>query len=209
MYHFVANGVYRFCEWVTRLAYLNVLWISFSLLGLIVLGAGPSTVAMYTVTRKWLTGNLDIPIFKTFFNTYKKEFQRGNLLGIILFCILAVFWIDFKIFAVMDAEFSVVTILLSSLSLVFFVLLLFIFPVYVHFNIKLSEVFKFSVLIGFSKPFYSLMMIAGSFGALFISLLHVTVILFFSGSLFSLIMSAIALRAFKSLERSQADEQAA
>jgi uncharacterized membrane protein YesL len=209
MYHFVANGVYRFCEWVTRLAYLNVLWISFSLLGLIVLGAGPSTVAMYTVTRKWLTGNLDIPIFKTFFQTYKKEFQRGNLLGIILFCILAVFWIDFKIFAVMDAEFSVVTILLSSLSLVFFVLLLFIFPVYVHFNIKLSEVFKFSVLIGFSKPFYSLMMIAGSFGALFISLLHVTVILFFSGSLFSLIMSAIALRAFKSLERSQADEQAA
>jgi uncharacterized membrane protein YesL len=209
MYHFVANGVYRFCEWVTRLAYLNVLWISFSLLGFIVLGAGPSTVAMYTVTRKWLTGNPDVPIFKTFFAAYKKEFLSGNLLGIILFIILAVFWLDFKIFAVMNAEFSIVTILLSSLSLVFFVLLLFIFPVYVHYNIKLSEVFKFSILVGLSKPFYSLMMIAGAIGALFISLLHVTVILFFSGSLFSLIMSALALKAFKSLERSQAKEQAA
>jgi uncharacterized membrane protein YesL len=67
MIHIVTNGVYRFCEWVTRLAYLNLLWIMFSLAGLVVFGVMPSTIAMYTVTRRWLTEDVDIPIFKYIF----------------------------------------------------------------------------------------------------------------------------------------------
>lgn len=209
MYHIVTNGVYRFCEWVTRLAYLNLLWVAFSLAGLVVFGVGPSTVAMYTVTRKWMTESPDIPIFKTFFQAYKIEFRKANLLGLILMGLAALFYLDFMIFGLMDAEASFLAIVFSSLLIVFMILLLFIFPVYVHYDIPLSKTFRYALLIGFSRPLFTIAMIAGGIGTIFISLLHVTIIIFFSGSLFALVISALALKAFKSIESSRAKEQTA
>ncbi|GAA3329130.1 hypothetical protein GCM10020331_075920 [Ectobacillus funiculus] len=35
----------------------------FSIAGLVVLGIMPATAATFSVTRKWVTGNTDIPIF--------------------------------------------------------------------------------------------------------------------------------------------------
>ena len=32
------GGIYRYSEWIMRLAYINILWILFTLLGLVVFG---------------------------------------------------------------------------------------------------------------------------------------------------------------------------
>ena len=66
MIHSVTNGLNRFCTWVMRLAYLNVLWILFSLAGLVVFGLMPATAAMFTVAREWAKGNTDAPVFSVF-----------------------------------------------------------------------------------------------------------------------------------------------
>jgi uncharacterized membrane protein YesL len=203
MYHTITNGVYRFCEWVTRLAYLNLLWIAFTLVGLIIFGVGPATIAMYTVTRKWLTESPDIPIFKTFFEAYKKEFRKGNVLGIILFSIGAILYVDFMVLDLLSQETSILKVIFSSLFVVFVMMLLYIFPVFVHYDIPLSKNFKYALIIGFTRPLYSLGMIIGALGAITISLLHITIIIFFSGSFFALVMTAFALRAFKSLGNSK------
>ncbi|MFC0270402.1 YesL family protein [Metabacillus herbersteinensis] len=209
MFHFVTNGVYRFCEWVTRLAYLNLLWIAFSLAGLVIFGLMPSTIAMYTVTRKWVTEDPDIPLFKTFFEAYKKEFKKANLFGLILFGTSALFYVNFRILALINAEVSIITMIFLSLLAVFGVLLLLVFPVYVHYDIRMLQTFKYALLIGLSRPLNSIAMIAGAIGVVYLILLHVTLIIFFSGSLFSLIMTALAVKAFKSIEQSYEKRQAA
>ena len=70
------------CNWFVRLAYINILWILFSLAGLIIFGFFPATVAMLATLRQYLQKN-DPPVFKTFWNYYKTEFFASNKLGAI------------------------------------------------------------------------------------------------------------------------------
>ncbi|MEH7253744.1 DUF624 domain-containing protein, partial [Neobacillus niacini] len=63
-----------FAIWMLKVAYLNVLWISFTLVGLGLFGLFPSTGAMYTIVQKWLRKEPVEKIFHTFWNIYKKEF---------------------------------------------------------------------------------------------------------------------------------------
>ncbi|BDG36084.1 DUF624 domain-containing protein [Saccharococcus caldoxylosilyticus] len=52
--------LYRVCEWITRLACINILWMLFTLAGLIVFGIAPATVALFTIVRKWLVFHVTI-----------------------------------------------------------------------------------------------------------------------------------------------------
>jgi uncharacterized membrane protein YesL len=80
--------IYRICIWISKLAYINLLWILFSLIGLVVLGITPSTVGIFAVVRKWLREGIDhTPILQTYWTTYKKEFWRANLLGFVFLII--------------------------------------------------------------------------------------------------------------------------
>ncbi len=51
-YTSMIGGLYRICEWVMRLAYVNLLWIGIFWLGLVVFGFFPSSAAMFAVVRK-------------------------------------------------------------------------------------------------------------------------------------------------------------
>ena len=76
------RGVYSVSEWVMKFTYVNILWITFSILGLFVLGLFPATTAMFAVIRKWVLKLPDIPTFKTFTSAYKKEFLKSNVIGL-------------------------------------------------------------------------------------------------------------------------------
>src|SRR5690625_7886567 len=84
----------KVCEVISRMAYVNLLWIFFTILGLGVLGIIPATVSLFTITRKWVMSEQDIPVFKTFWQTYRKEFIKSNMLGVILFEIVFLLYID-------------------------------------------------------------------------------------------------------------------
>ena len=73
----------NFCEWIWRFMILNFLWVIFMVAGGVVLGIMPSTVATFYILRKWVQGNFDIPIFKTFKDVYKKEFINSNKCGFV------------------------------------------------------------------------------------------------------------------------------
>lgn len=70
--------MYGACEAIMKIAWLNTLWVLFTLGGGVVFGWAPSTAAMFTVVRKWLLGRTDAPVFKTFYQTYKKEFFKNK-----------------------------------------------------------------------------------------------------------------------------------
>lgn len=122
------GGFYKLLEWISRLAFLNILWISFSLLGLILFGFFPATVAMYSVVRKWMYGKEDVSIFRTFWTAYKQEFVKSNLLGLIIFTIGVILYIDFHF--VIQATNSFVSILYIPFLLISFILVCMVFYIF-------------------------------------------------------------------------------
>lgn len=84
----------HFCEWIMRFAYTNLLWLFFTLLGLGVFGIMPATAALFAVMRKWIQGQDNVPVLKTFWQEYKGEFFRSNLLGAVLALIGVIIYID-------------------------------------------------------------------------------------------------------------------
>ncbi|WP_260843514.1 YesL family protein, partial [Staphylococcus epidermidis] len=76
------DALYAGCEAVVKIAWLNGLWLLFTLLGGVLFGWAPSTAAMCAVIRKWLMGQKDVPIFPLFLDTYKKEFLKVNAIGL-------------------------------------------------------------------------------------------------------------------------------
>src|SRR4051794_15867366 len=77
------NGnVYKYCDWIMKFGYLNLLWMLFTLTGLIIFGFMPATISLFTITRAWIRGNTDIPIWSTFLKVYKSEFVKSNKVGL-------------------------------------------------------------------------------------------------------------------------------
>ena len=88
-----SGGIYSLCNWFVRLAYINILWILFSLAGLVIFGFFPATIAMLATLRQYLQKN-DPPVFKTFWNYYKTEFFASNKLGAIIVVIGLILFIN-------------------------------------------------------------------------------------------------------------------
>jgi uncharacterized membrane protein YesL len=151
---------YSVSLWSMRLAYINMLWIFFTLSGLIVFGIGPATGAMFTVIRKWVMRETDIPVFKTFWDQYRKDFIKTNLLTMIMLLIGYILYIDLKFFNSMDGFlFQILSYLFIGLFLLFFITLMHLFPIFVHCELKVLQYIKFSFLYGLSYPIITVLMI--------------------------------------------------
>jgi uncharacterized membrane protein YesL len=183
------NGLYSISEWVMRLAYVNILWMIFSLLGLVILGFFPATVAMFAVVRKWVRKEMDVPVFKLFWTTYKAEFLKSNLLGLIIGFAGVVMYFNFTIIeATVIPAFKWLYIPYIIITVLYLFTLLYIFPVFVHFNIKLKEVVKNAFILMTVNPLvtFSKAVLTGVLCFLFLK--FPGVIPFFSGSLIALLL---------------------
>jgi uncharacterized membrane protein YesL len=198
------NGLYTLTEWITRFAYVNILWIGFSLLGLVVFGISPATVAMFTIIRKWIMGESDIPVFQTFWNSYKKEFLRGNGLGIVIALLAYIIYIDLN-YLKLD---SVIQIPLYLIIFAIVMTILYIFPVYVHYNVTLFQLFKNSFFIMMVNPVSSIMMLLGFVALFFVMKFLPALLFFFGGSLSAGIIMSSCYLAFQKVEKKQKEAQA-
>ena len=66
----IAEVYYKYASKIAMVFYLNLLWILFSCLGLVVLGIAPATAVLYKLSAKVLAGE-EFPIFKTYLEEYK------------------------------------------------------------------------------------------------------------------------------------------
>jgi uncharacterized membrane protein YesL len=197
--------IYRICEWITKLAYVNILWGLFTLVGAIIFGIAPATVAMFTVVRKWiLFSDHDVPVFKTFFNTYKKEFLRANKIGLFIGLASYILYIDFLYIVNIGEAFQLIFSFFLFVILVFyFITLLYIFPVYVHYELRFFQYIKYSFFIGMANPHMTFIMFL-CLGLLTILFIYIPgLIPFFGISSFSVVLMWCALKGFRKIEEKQ------
>ncbi|SDO03696.1 YesL family protein [Alkalicoccus daliensis] len=184
----VMGGIYKISDVMMKLAYLNLLWLLGVLTGAVVLGIMPATIALFSIIRSWLLKDDTLIFHKKFIEVYKKEFFKSNLLGAGISFIMYLLFINFQVAAlvveshiIMYVLFFINIFVAAALAL----LLLFIFPIYVHFEMNLFQKVKLAMMMGITSPHIT-------FAILVVIFLFTLLFIFIPGALFFFSISALA-----------------
>ena len=173
--------LFTVCEWIMKFAYVNLLWFLFSIAGLIIFGFFPATVALFTIVRKWILKETDLPIWRTFLTVFLKEFKNSNKLGLVF--IFSGIFLVFDVFYIRTVEgvFQFILIIpLLIIAAVYLMVLLYIFPIYVHYEFKLKDYVKNAFFLSIFHFHITLLMIISLVAISFLLLYQPGLIPFFS-----------------------------
>ena len=190
-------------EWVWRIVSVNLGWIAFTILGLGIFGFFPASVALFTIVRKWLKKDIDMPVWKTFATVYFKEWKRTNGIALIYYAIGMFLFIDIRIVMdLMNGMFSI--FLLVFLYIVSCLVLLsvgYFFAIYVHYQLSIKDYIKQSFLFA-ATSISTTIWIAAGLSLVIIVLFKVPgLLLFISGVAPAYWMMVVCMNRFRQLEK--------
>jgi uncharacterized membrane protein YesL len=194
--------VLPFLEIIIKIGIFQFLWIALSLLGGFLFGVMPSTVGLFTVMRKWLMGNENLQsLVKAYWTTFRKEFWKANAIGFVLLFIGFLLYLNFSLIRFTHGFVHLgLLIFIATLSNLFFFLLLYIIPAYVHFEFKLQRYMIMSILVGISFPFHTIFLALGNYILFKFYLWVLGFIPFFSISVPALFTMWLSMKIFKTME---------
>lgn len=70
-------------QWGVRLVWLNLWWSLLTLLGGVVFGIGPATIAAHAVASRWLRGETDLPVAATMWAHWRCQWGRRVLVSLV------------------------------------------------------------------------------------------------------------------------------
>lgn len=151
-----------FFENISKFFYLNILFILFTLAGLIVFGIGPSIKASYYLVNKWHDDE-ELEIFETFKKIYLKNFFRSNFIFLTLHFSMSAFIIAtyFTYVKVNDGFLKYLMLFINLFFVVlFYTSILFSFYFDTKFNISIQKVFKYSLTLPWGRFKYLFLILA-------------------------------------------------
>jgi uncharacterized membrane protein YesL len=206
MFRKLSDGTLKVSEWLMQLAFINFLWLIFTILGLGVFGWAPAMVATFGVLRKMLKSpDKDFPLFRTFLQMYRKDFISANFLGFIIAIGGLSLFFSGSIIGEMNGPLPLKLLLLTVVFL-FGVIILLIFPVYCHYRLTVHQTIRYSLSIGLANLHY--------IGLLLLVLLLLFIVygtlpaimIFYLVSLPGLIVTHFCLKIFENIERQSLTE---
>jgi uncharacterized membrane protein YesL len=194
------TGLYHLCRWITHFAYLNVLWVSFTLLGGGIFGVFPSTVALFTIARKTSLGEEEFPILRTYWETFRKEMFWSNRLGWFITIVGLVWYFDLHFFRKFEGDiYIVLNVIMVVVGLIYIALLLYILPVYVHYDLKFFQYIKQALTIAFLRPANLALLFLGNLGAYYFYIYIPAFIPLFGISLIAYFNMWVAFNCFENI----------
>ncbi|ATP41669.1 hypothetical protein CSE16_17420 [Solibacillus sp. R5-41] len=146
--------LYSTVEFITLLAVLQLMWIGLTLLGLVLFGITPASVAMFTTLRKRLQGEESLKqLVKTYWHTYKAEFIQSNKIGIMIIAVGYFLTINFQIISTFQGVMGLISLtLFVTISIIFGIMVLNIFQIYAHYELPYFRYFAVSILFSIAYP---------------------------------------------------------
>lgn len=179
----IVNSLDRIFTWITRLVVINLLWILYTLIGLIVGGVFPATVSVLKIFRKWIMGEGEFSIWRTFKQEYRSDFSKSNLVGWILTIAGIILYLNYAVIKSMG-DLNIVFYVAFYLVILFYMnLVIWSFPQLAHYNGKIKDVFKNSIILGFGRFHYTIAILVYIFIVLYISLSFPGILPFFTISI--------------------------
>ncbi len=140
----------------------------------------PATAAMFAVARKWVMGEVDVPLFKTYFKGYKENYKQSLLGGIVYTLLLVIMVVDFIVY---KEQFNLLSYIFIAFLILLIISLFNFFSMLVHYHMKTFQLLKNAVLITIGKPFRSLSTALMAGAVMFFSTRFTFLIPFFMGSI--------------------------
>ncbi|MBA9026654.1 YesL family protein [Peribacillus huizhouensis] len=189
-------------EWIARFFIVQLIWILFCIIGLFVGGVFPATFTMFAICRKWINKQTEFPLFRTFWKLYRASFFKANILGWVMVATGFSLFYYFQLFrGANDTIQLVLFFVVSAMSIVYLMTIMFVIPVFVHFDIKLANVMKYAVITAISNPIQVISMAAVIAIFSMIMIQFPGLFPFFSFSLLAYSLMWLANTAFVSMER--------
>ncbi|MFS0722916.1 YesL family protein [Paenibacillus sp. 1P07SE] len=232
------GGFYKISEWIMRLSVTNVLWIICSIPFVFLLVTGlflsstedelftalimaaivapffffPATAALFAVARKWVMGEVDVPLFKTYFRGYKENYLQSMLGGLLYTLLFVIMYVNYRFYMNELTSFQLLSFVFIGLMVLLFISMFNYFSMMVHYHMKTFQLLKNAILITIGRPFRSLSTVIMSGAVVFISFQFTFLIPFFMGSIiatvsfynFFLIYQKLQMQA----EKAAAEEEA-
>ncbi|MCK0470149.1 YesL family protein [Halalkalibacter sp. APA_J-10(15)] len=117
-------------EWVYRLLVANFYWVLGVLVGGVLFGFMPATIALHEVTRKWAYGQFDFSISKTFFQSYKSKFFKKNMVGAVFLLLGGLLFVNLRFATLIEG-----TVMMVVFYFILFILLLLLISMIVFFSV--------------------------------------------------------------------------
>lgn len=206
----VMGGLYKISEWIMRLSVINLLWVLCSspfvfflftkllvsqqnllnesitmnwAMGIVApFTLFPATAAMFTVARKWVTGDVDVRLWNTFFKGFKENYKQSMVGGIFYTLLAVIMYVDLKVYMTQMQGFQFVGIIMIVLLIIMLVSMFNFFSMVVHYHMKTFQLLKNALLITVIRPIRSISTVVVAVVIGFISLRYPFLIVFFAGS---------------------------
>ncbi|MGG4488291.1 YesL family protein [Metabacillus idriensis] len=153
---------YHLTDWIVRLIYLHLLWVAFTLLGLVLFGWVPASIAAQTILRKWMISEQPFNTIQLFWKTYRKEFlnsQKAN--GVILFT-GSLLIIDLAFFMSGHTHLFILgRFFTAQLIVLFIVICLYSISFYTHFQTGYFAIVKTSIKLAIKYPLNTILTLFG------------------------------------------------
>lgn len=201
----LVNSLDRFLKILLKLSWLNILFILSTLAGAVILGFFPAVIASIHVGRKWITGKTEFSVYQLFKETYKKEFVKANVVGLILLFLAGVLFANYyAILLLRDQIPAFVVFSYYFVIILYGILAVWAFPLLSYYDTKIIQYFKNALIIGITKIPVTILMIVLIFIILYISLKLPSLLMFFTFSLIALTTAYLSFRVFREIDKMQA-----
>jgi uncharacterized membrane protein YesL len=195
-------------EWLGRMVLVNVLWLLFTLMGGVIFGLFPATAAMFAVVGRWQAGEAEVPVLRTFWETYRNGFGSSLLIGYALVIVGMVLAADLMFFTWGETVLHhVIAALMVGACLVYASVLCFVFPVHARFRLPWYRCVKSAVVIGAATLPHGLLTFAGCAAIAGVLFALPVLLLLIGGSLSACWMSWRAGRVFMRIEKRIAQKE--
>src|SRR5699024_2990983 len=121
-----------------------------------------STTALFATIRQDIKSDDDVKLFRNFLHYYKQEFVKSNILGYILTVSVVILLFNLQVIGYMDASIlnSFLMVMTYILLAIIALVLVFIVPIYVHYDFTTLGYIKYSAIMVIGKPFHTIAMLA-------------------------------------------------
>ncbi|ADH97862.1 YesL family protein [Salisediminibacterium selenitireducens] len=191
------NKIQQLSEGIFRYALLNLMWVGYSLLGFIVFGILPATIALFKVHfhqhRNRLEPERESDV-RVFHEAYKSSFIRGNLLMLILTAAGVFLYADLYIVLRMDhALMPILLGLIVALTVLYLLFLFFVPASFAYENRPFFETIRAGFYMAVLSPIYSISLVIAFGIIIYAGQIVPAIHLFFTASVMTYLVTAVFL----------------
>lgn len=191
----------QFSKWVMNLFILQLFWLLGALLGGIILGIIPSTIALYASIRQLYLKNDTFNLLTYFKKTYQENFLKSMVIGIwygigIIIGYIYLVFLNNTIHSWLAYTHLFIYFLLFVITLV----LLFMIPVYVHYEIPFKKLISSTFFIVVVNTKWLIPLLFSLTALLLIFIRFSVVFLFYGVSLSAFVILYFSMKMFEAYD---------